>query len=144
MFGNSVSNINFSFVDGVRDAHHSISHHAQDPDKLRQYQLIARWHVEKFGRLLGKLKEMKEGEQSVLDNSLVLFGSSLRDGNSHDPHNLPLVLAGRGGGRIRTGQHLMYEQDTPLANLYVSMLDVLGAPVEKFADSTGPLPGVLA
>jgi hypothetical protein len=144
MFGNSVSNINFSFLDGVRDAHHSLSHHAQDPEKLRQYQLIARWHVEQYARLLRKLGQMREGEGSVLDNSLILFGSSLRDGNSHDPHNLPLVLAGRGGGRIRTGQHLVYEQDTPLANLYVAMLDALGAPVDKFADSTGPLPGVFA
>jgi hypothetical protein len=144
MFGNSVSNINFSFLEGVRDAHHSLSHHAGDAEKLRQYQLIARWHVEQYARLLRKLKEMKEGEASVLENSLILFGSSLRDGNSHDPHNLPLVLAGRAGGRIRTGQHFVYEQDTPLANLYVSMLAALGAPVDKFADSTGPLPGVLA
>ena len=80
----------------------------------------------------------------MLDNSLILFGSSLRDGSSHNPHNLPVVLAGRCNGRVATGQHLTYEQDTPLTNLYVSMLHALGTPVERFADSTGQLPGVLA
>jgi hypothetical protein len=144
MFGNSVSNINFSFLDGVRGAHHSLSHHQKEEDNLRQYQLINRWHVEQYARLLGKLKSMPEGEQSVLDNSLVLFGSGLRDGNAHDPHNLPILLAGRCGGRIATGQHLSYPKDTALANLYVSMLDALGTSVDSFADSTGPLPGVLA
>jgi hypothetical protein len=87
---------------------------------------------------------MKEGESSVLDNSMILFGSGLRDGNRHDPHNLPLLLGGRGGGRIATGQHLTYTEDSPLADLYVSMLDAFGTPVERFADSTGPLRGVLA
>ena len=75
--------------------------------------------------------------------SMVLFASALSDGNSHNPHQLPLVLAGRGGGRIDTGQHLVYGEDSPLANLYVSMLDAFGTPVERFADSTGPLPGLL-
>jgi hypothetical protein len=87
---------------------------------------------------------MKEGEGSVLDNSMVLFGSALSDGNSHNPHRLPLVVGGRGGGRLATGQHLEYTEDTPAANLYLSMLDAFGAPVARFADSTGPLPGVLA
>ena len=86
---------------------------------------------------------MKEGDSTVLDNSMILFGSALSDGDSHNPHKLPLILGGRGGGRIDSGQHLKYTEDTPLANLYVSMLDAFGAPVERFADSTGPLPGVL-
>jgi hypothetical protein len=144
MFGNSVSNINFSFLDGVRGAHHSLSHHQNEEDNLREYQLVNQWHVAQYARLLAKLKAMQEGEQSVLDNSLVLFGSGLRDGNAHDPHNLPILLGGHGGGRVATGQHLAYAKDTPLANLYVSMLDALGAPVDQFADSTGPLHGVLA
>jgi hypothetical protein len=87
---------------------------------------------------------MKEGEQSILDNSMILFGSGLRDGDKHDPHNLPIVLAGRAGGRIATGQHLVYSEDSPLANLYVSMLDAFGTPVERFADSTGHLAGLFA
>lgn len=143
MFGNAVSGVNFRFLEGVTDSHHEISHHAKDPEKLRQYALINRWHVEQYGYLLRKLRDMKEGDRSVLDNSMVLFGSALSDGNSHNPHKLPLVLAGRGGGRIASGQHLVYAVDSPLADLYVSMLDAFGTPVERFADSTGPLRGVL-
>ena len=73
-----------------------------------------------------------------------LFGAGLRDGNSHSPHNLPLVIGGRAGGKLASGQHLSYDRDSTLANLYVSMLAAFGTPVERFADSTGPLPGVLA
>jgi hypothetical protein len=87
---------------------------------------------------------MKEGESTVLDNSMVLFASALSDGNSHDPHKLPIVVGGHGGGRIQTGQHLQFGEDSPLANLYVSMLDAFGTPVERFADSTGPLTGLLS
>src|SRR5580704_6645492 len=144
MFGNAVSNVSFRFLEGVSLGHHDTSHHGKTEDKLRQYQLINRWHVAQFAYLLGKLRSMKEGDSTVLDNSMILFGSALSDGDSHNPHKLPLVLGGRGGGRIAAGQHLKYTDDTPLANLYVSMLDAFGAPVERFADSTGPLPGVLA
>ena len=144
MFGNEVSNQSFSFLPGVDGAHHSLSHHEKDPDKLRQYQLINRWHVEQFAYLLRKLREMKEGDTNVLDSSMVVFGAGIRDGNKHDPHNLPLLLGGRGGGRIPGGRHLVYTEDTPLANMYVSLLDAFGAPVERFADSTGRLPGLLA
>lgn len=144
MFGNSVSNANFSFVEGVEEGHHSLSHHEKKEEKLRQYQLINRWHVEQYAYLLRKLKSMQEGESTVLDNSMIMFGSGLRDGNSHNPHNLPILMAGRGGGRVLTGRHLMYGEDTPLANLYVSMLDAFGAPVKRFADSNGPLCGVLS
>ena len=143
MFGNAVSGQNMSFIDTVSGGHHNISHHMNDKDKLRQYQLIGKWHVEQYGYLLRKLKSMQEGDSNVLDNSMILFGAGLRDGNKHDPHNLPLVLAGRAGGRLATGQHLMYDKDTPLSNLWVSMLHAFGTPVERFADSTGKLPGVL-
>ncbi len=143
MFGNAVSNVSFRFLDGVSAGHHDVSHHQKDDDKLRQYYLISRWHVAQYAYLLGKLREMKEGESTVLDNSMVLFASALSDGDRHDPRKLPLVLGGRGGGRIDTGRHLVYSEDSPLANLYVSMLDAFGAPVERFADSTGPLSGLM-
>lgn len=142
MFGNSVSNENFAFLDGVKGSHHSLSHHENKEEKLQQYALINRWHVEQYAYLLRKLRSMKEGDGTVLDNSMVMFGSGLRDGNRHDPHNLPIVLGGSAGGRVATGQRLVYDKDTPLANLYVSMLSAFGAPVERFADSTGPLRGV--
>jgi hypothetical protein len=143
MFGNAVSNVSFRWLPGVSAGHHDVSHHQKDPDKLRQYQLINQWHVAQYAYLLQKLQSMREGESTVLDNSMVLFGSALSDGDSHNPHRLPLVLGGGGGGRILSGQHLVYGDDSPLANLYVSMLDAFGAPVERFADSTGPLAGLM-
>ena len=144
MFGNAVSGVNFRFLEGVTDSHHEVSHHSKDPEKLRQYGLINRWHIEQYAYLMRKLRDMKEGEGTVLDNSMILFGSALSDGNSHNPHKLPLVLGGGGGGRIATGQHLVHTEDSPAANLYVSMLDAFGTPVERFADSTGPLSGLLS
>jgi hypothetical protein len=143
MFGNAVSEVSFRFVPGVDSGHHETSHHGKNPDKLRQYQLISQWHVAQYAYLLNKLASMKEGDSTVLDNSMVMFASALSDGDKHDPHNLPLVVAGGGGGRVDTGQHLVFSPDSPLANLYVSMLDAFGAPVERFADSTGPLQGFL-
>jgi hypothetical protein len=120
-----------------------MSHHQNDPDKLRQYQIINRWHIEQYAYLLRRLHEMKEGDSTVLDNSMILFASALSDGNRHDPHKLPIVLSGRAAGRINSGQHLVCSDDEPLANLYVSMLSAFGIPLERFADSTGPLKGVL-
>ena len=143
MFGNAVSNVSFRFLEGCSAGHHDVSHHSNDADKLRQYQLVNKWHIEQYSYLLQKLAKMKEGDSTVLDNSMVVFASALSDGNKHDPHKLPIILGGRGGGRINSGQHLVYAEDHPLANLYVSMLDAFGAPVERFGDSTGPLQGLL-
>ena len=143
MFGNAVSNVSFRWLEGVSAGHHDVSHHQKDPDKLRQYQLINRWHIEQYAYLLKRLSEMKEGEGSVLDNSMILFASALSDGNKHDPHKLPILVSGRAGGRMETGQHFVMGDDAPLANLYVSMLDAFGAPVERFADSTGPVAGLV-
>ncbi|MDA7916541.1 DUF1552 domain-containing protein, partial [Verrucomicrobia bacterium] len=132
MFGNAVSDINFSFLDGVKGSHHGMSHHEKKKEKLTQYHLINQWHVEQYAYLLEKLRNIQDGEQTLLHNSMVLFGSSLRDGNGHRPNNLPLVLAGQAGGRIQTGQHRTYSKDSPLADMYVSMLDAFGAPTERF------------
>jgi hypothetical protein len=144
MFGNAVSNVNFRFLEGVTMGHHDTSHHSNDAEKLRQYQLINQWYVAQYAYLLGKLQAAKEGEGSVLDNSAIIFASALSDGNSHNPHKLPVVIAGKAGGRIASGQNLVFPDDTPLSNLWVSVLNAIGTPVERFADSTGPLPGILA
>ncbi|MCA9129841.1 MAG: DUF1552 domain-containing protein [Planctomycetales bacterium] len=143
MYGNAVSGRNYSFLEGVPGGHHDTSHHQNEEEKLRAYQIITRWNVEQFAYLLGRLESMNEGDSTVLDNSMILYGSGLRDGNSHDPHNLPILLAGGGGGKINTGQHLKYSRDTPLSNLYTSMLRAFGSDTGNFADSTGTLPGVL-
>lgn len=142
MFGNAVSGRNFSFLEGVKGGHHQTSHHENDKEKLEQYKRINTWHMAQLAYMLDKMKAIKEGEGNLLDNSMVLFGAGMRDGNAHNPHNLPVVLAGRGGGTLSPGRHLVYEKNTPLCNLYVSMLNRLGTPMEKFSDSTGELPGL--
>jgi hypothetical protein len=145
MFANDVSGRNFSrMIPGVSGGHHQISHHKKDKDTIEQYKKINRWHVEQFARMLQKMSSIKEGERTLLDNSMLLFGSSMSDGNKHDPANLPLVLAGRGGGAISTGRHLASPGGTPLCNLYLSMLDRAGVQVPRFGDSTGPLQGLEA
>jgi hypothetical protein len=118
-----------------------MSHHSGAADKIEQYKKINRWHVEQFAYLLGKMSAIREGDSTLLDNSLLLFGSGMSDGNRHDPENLPIILAGRGGRTIDTGRHIAAEKNTPLCNLYASMLDRMGAPVEKFGDSTAKLLG---
>ncbi|MBX9582311.1 MAG: DUF1552 domain-containing protein, partial [Gemmataceae bacterium] len=143
MFANDVSPRSFSFLDGVTENHHNSSHHADEPAKVESYKRITRWHVGQYAYLLDRLRAIKEGERTLLDNSLVMCGSSLSDGNRHDPNNLPILLGGRGGGRVRPGRHLACPRNTPLCNLYVSMLDCMGVSVPRFGDSTEPLRGLL-
>lgn len=144
MFGNEVSGRNFAFIPGVSGSHHEISHHENDPKKLDQYERIAAWHIAQYTYLLDRLASFREGNGTILDRSFILFGSGLRDGNSHDPHDLPIVLAGRGGNSLTTGRHLAYTPSTPLCNLFSSLLNRLGAPVEHIGDSTGELAGLSA
>jgi Protein of unknown function (DUF1552) len=142
MFGNEVSGKNFSFLPGVNGGHHEISHHENRADKLAQYEKINQWHMAQYAYMLEKMQSIKEGEGTLLDNSMVLFGSGMKDGNAHSPYNLPIVLGGRGGGTIASGRHLVYEKKTPLCNLYRSMLTRMGTPVTSFGDSTGELAGI--
>ena len=144
MFANDVSPRNFSFLEGVRENHHSSSHHANQQTKIDSYKTITRWHVEQFVYLLKRLRAVREGERNLLDNSMIMCGSSLSDGNRHDPNNLPILLGGKGGGRIQTGRHIASPSNTPLCNLYVSMLDCMGITVPRFGDSTEALRGLLA
>ncbi|MEM9723504.1 MAG: DUF1552 domain-containing protein [Bacteroidota bacterium] len=139
MFGNSVSSRNFSFLEGVRSSFHSLSHHQNDERRMVQYELINRWHMEQVAYFLNKLKSIPEGDGNLLDTSMVLYGSGLRDGNRHSPYNLPILLAGGGGGAIRGGQHLVFEENTPLSNLYYSMGRIMGVEMDCFADSSGEL-----
>jgi hypothetical protein len=144
MFANDVSPRSFSFLDGVSDNHHGSSHHANKPAKIKSYQTITRWHVDQFVYLLKRLQGISERERTLLDNAMILCGSSLSDGNAHSPNNLPILLGGKGGGRIRSGRHLAFAANTPLCNLYVSMLHCQGIEVPRFGDSTESLRGVLA
>lgn len=144
MFGNSVSNRNFSFLEGVKGNHHSISHHMNKEDALEEYIRITVWHLEQYAYFLNRLKSIKEGDKTLLDNSMILFTSDLRDGNRHSPRDLPIVLAGKGGGKIKTGQNLIFNNETPLANLYLTMLDSLNIGEKAFGDSTGQLSEIRA
>lgn len=144
MFGNSVSNRNFSFLEGVNGSHHSISHHMDDPGLMEEYARITTWHLAQYAYFVEKLKSIKEGDGTLLDNSLITFASGLRDGNRHSPRNIPVVVAGKAGGKFKTGQHLIYEKNTPLANLYLSMLHAQNIEVDSFGDSTGVLPGIIS
>jgi hypothetical protein len=140
MFANDVSGKNFSgLIPGVNGGHHEFSHHQNKAEKYGPYSRINRWHAGQLAYFLDKLAAIREGERTLLDNSMILFGSSFSDGNRHDPSNLPIILAGSAGGRIRPGRHIASPKKTPLCNLYVSMLDKMGTPVDAFGDSTAPL-----
>jgi len=140
MFGNAVSGRNFSFLDGVKGGHHEYSHHENRPEKLAPYERITRWHIEQYAYFLGRLRSMNEGTGSVLDQSMILFGAGMRDGNGHNPRNLPLVLAGRGGGTLNPGRHLVFSKDSPMANLHLGLMRRMGVRADRFADSTNALP----
>ncbi len=144
MFANDVSGRNFSFLDGVKGGHHELSHHENNEHKIDQYQRINRWHVEQFARMLKKMQAIDEGEGTLLDNSMLMFGSSFSDGNRHDPDNLPILLAGRGGGTLSPGRHLAAKGQVPLCNLYLAMLRRNGIDLESFGDSNAELEGLSA
>jgi hypothetical protein len=140
MFANDVSSKNFGkLIPGTSGSHHEFSHHQNKKEKYEPYAAINRWHAEQLAYLMNRMRAVREGERSLLDNSMVLFGSSMSDGNRHDPSNLPIVLAGRAGGRIHPGRHIASPKGTPLCNLYVSMLERMATPVESFGDSTAAL-----
>ncbi|MFP6764305.1 MAG: DUF1552 domain-containing protein, partial [Planctomycetaceae bacterium] len=130
-------------IRGVDTDHHMLSHHARDPDKIAQLTLVETAIVQAFGRFLGKLTESTEGASTVLDSTMVLFGSNLGNASSHDTRNMPILLA---GGGFRHGQHLAFDQQQnyPLTNLFVSMLQQLGLEIDSFVSSTGTMTGLQA
>lgn len=142
MLGDAQSNVDYSFLEGVRGGWHSISHHGEDAARKEQYGKIIDWHMAQMAYFLGRIKSLDEGGTSLLDNSMVMFGGSLKDGNRHTVANLPLILAGRGKGSLRPGRRLRAPEKTPLCNLYVSLLNRMGIPETRFGDSTGPLEGL--
>jgi hypothetical protein len=139
MFGNELSNRNFSFLKGVHGGHHQISHHGNNAGSLDQYLIINQWHVAQYAYFLERLKHLREGDENLLDNSMIMLCSGLRDGNTHSPYNLPVVLGGKAGGRLKTGQNLHLKKETPLSNLYLSMAGMFDMQLKSFADSTGEL-----
>jgi hypothetical protein len=141
VFANDGSNRSYPFI-GVPDGHHDLSHHGGSKEKQKRIRQINQFHIAQLGYLLEKLKSTREGEGNLLDTSMIVYGSGIGDGNAHNHDNLPVLVAGRGNGTLKTGRHLRYPKETPLMNLYVSMLERIGAPANSFGDSTGPLPNL--
>ncbi|MEO8100535.1 MAG: DUF1552 domain-containing protein [Acidobacteriota bacterium] len=124
---------------GVPDAHHSISHHRDDPSLMAQKALIDTHHVLMLSYFLEKMAATPDGDGSLLDHSLIMYGSGMGNGNLHRHSDMPVLLAGKLGGKVKTGQHIAYKYDTPACNLLLGMLDGVGVNLDKLGDSTGRL-----
>jgi len=121
---------------GFSDPHHPLTHHRNNADLIEKVTQINCHHIEQFAHFLQKAKAISEGDGTLLDHSMVVYGSSISEGNGHIHTNLPIVLAGRGDGSLKPGRHIVYPE-TPMTNLYLAMLDKMGVPTEKLGDSTG-------
>lgn len=124
---------------GIPEAHHGLTHHQGDKEKIAKVIEINRFHMKQFAYLIEKFKATPDGEGTLLDHSMVTYGSGLSDGNAHDHANLPMVLAGRGCGTVKPGRFVRHANETPMANLFIAMLDRMGVPVETLGDGNGRL-----
>jgi hypothetical protein len=141
MFANEGQNRAFTEV-GVTDGHHDVSHHGVDPEKLRKKLLIDQFHLEQLAYILERLDSVKENGQSLLDSMALVYGAGISDGDRHNHDQLPILLAGKAGGRLKGGQHMVVTPRTPLNNLYMNLLDWNGGRMENFGDATGTLQGL--
>jgi len=135
---------------GFTNGHHELSHHGNDDEKNRKLRVIDHYHISMLAYMVEKMMAVEESDGStLLDNSMVLYGSGISDGDRHDHVNLPVILLGKGGrsstgSTLRTGYHWQCRQETPMSNVLLSMLHQAGVPADRFGDSTEPLPGLLA
>ena len=136
MVGNAGSNRSYKSID-VPEGHHSLSHHGKDEAKQKQITKINQFHASQMAYVLDKMEQIKEGDGSMLDHSMVLYGSGLSDGDRHNHDDLPITLIGRGGGAFKTGQHIVLPAETPLCNLYLTMLKTMNVNATSFGDSRG-------
>jgi hypothetical protein len=124
---------------GVPDPHHPLTHHRENPEWVEKVTKVNTLHMELFANFIQKLKETPDGDGTLLDHSMVVYGSGISDGNRHTHEDLPVLLVGRGGGAFNPGRHIKYPKDTPMTNLYLTLLDRVGVQPEKVGDSTGRL-----
>ncbi|MGH7128769.1 MAG: DUF1552 domain-containing protein, partial [Planctomycetaceae bacterium] len=122
---------------GVNDPHHPLTHHGNDPEKIAKVAKINQFHVSLFAEFLEKMQSTPEGDGSLLDNALYLYGSGMGNPNIHEHRNLPVLVAGGAAGNMRGGRHIKYDEPTPLANLHLTLLDKVGVHLDSFADSDG-------
>jgi hypothetical protein len=128
---------------GVNDAHHGLTHHRNNPEMIEKVAQINVFHVRQFAAWVEKLKSITDGDGSLLDNSMIVYGSGISDGNKHTHEDLPTIIAGRGGNNfIKTGRRVIYRRETPICNLYMTMMDRMGVHVENFGDASGALQGL--
>lgn len=139
MVANEGTNRSYPMI-GVNDGHHHLSHHQRKQDWLKQIAQIDKYLVENFAYFLEKMDSIQEGDGTLLDHSMIVYGGAISDGDRHNHNELPIILAGGGSGSIKTGRHLVYPKDTPLNNLFLSLIDLMQVKdVERFGDSTGRL-----
>jgi len=138
MIANEGSNRSYRMID-VPEGHHSLSHHGGDADKQAKIAQINRFHIEQLAYFIERLSQLEDGDGTLLDQSMIVYGSGIGDGNRHNHDDLPVLLLGRGGGGIQSGRHIRYPKNTPMTNLFLSMLDIFGVPTEELGDSTGQL-----
>jgi hypothetical protein len=131
----------YDFIN-VSEGHHNVSHHQGDPEKVAGYSKIAAYYISVFGRLLQKMRDTQDGDGTLLDHSILLFGGGFGDGDLHSTHNLPVCIVGGGCGTVKGGRYLRFPMDTPMANLGLSILDKVGVEVDVIGDSTGRLADV--
>jgi len=124
---------------GIPDGHHPCTHHQGKPDLMEKVTQINEYHTKQVAGFLGTLKGMKEGDSNVLDNSMIVYGAGLSDGNRHLHEDLPTLLIGRGGGYFKPGRRITYRKETPMTNFHLTLMDRMGVPTEQFGDSSGPL-----
>ena len=140
MMAHGFSRQNFTFIDGVNGDHHSISHHKENPELTEPYTLVSRWYVSQLVYLVERMQSIRErDDRTLLDNTMILYGSALKNGNGHTTQNLPILLAGRGGGKLHPGRRIVLPEDTPITNLHLTLAQAMGIEADRFNTSTGTI-----
>ena len=127
---------------GIPDGHHPLTHHRNQADLIEKVAQINVYHVQQFAKWMTKLKSIREGDRSLLDNSMIVYGAGLSDGNRHLHEDLPTLIVGNAGGSFKTGRRIIYRRETPMCNLFLTMMDRMGVHMDDFGDSTGRLEGL--
>ncbi len=138
MFGREITGRTYPEI-GVPDAHHPISHHQSDPEKLEKLTKINTYHATLFAEFIAKLRATPDGDATLLDHTVMIYGAGMADSNAHASKNLPITVVGGGLG-VKGGRHIKYADDTPLANLHLRVMDTMGMRIDQLGNSTGRLP----